>query len=258
VLSDRAAGLRHVLNTRAQMVGQRAELVTMLRGQWQAQGLAAPKCGAENFARRLRAGGSEAVRAVHVQSALAVLDALGEQIKALDAQLRGLSEKEEAFERLITVPGVGLIVGLAFIAALDEAARFRNARQVGTYLGLVPRERTTGGRQQLGRITKAGNPMARWTLVQAAHVMLGMKRCANDPLVVWAQQVAGRRGKRVAAVAVARRLAGILWAMWRDGTSYDAAGLGRASAAGLARRERQVRREAERMASVAMEAAQMQ
>lgn len=141
------------------------------------------------------------------------------------------------------------------IAALDRADRFAQAHQVQAYLGLVPGESTTGGRRRLSSITTARNGMARWALVQAAQSMLRAGRRAQDPLVLWARQVEARRGKRVAVVALARRLAGILWAMWVDGTFYDAQGLGRASADGLTRRARRAAREARQMQEVARPAA---
>lgn len=249
VLSAQAARLRDVLSARAQLVAQRTALIVMMRGWWQARGYTAPKCCAEDFAARLRATANEAVRENHVQAMLAVMEKLNEQIVVLESELEGLAEREEAFERLCSVPGVKLIVTLTFISALDRADRFGNAHQVQAYLGLVPSERTTGSPKQprLGAITKAGNPMARWTLVQAAHSMLRGKARAQDPLVIWARQVQARRGKRIAVVALARRMAGILWAMWMDGSFYDAKGLGRASVQGLSRRARRAQQEMQAM-----------
>jgi transposase len=85
----------------------------------------------------------------------------------------------------------------------------------------------------LGHITKQGNNYLRALLVQAAWSVLRMKQ--DDPLKLWGQSVAKRRGNKVAAVAIARRLAGLLWAMWRDGTVYEAERLGQASGEGLER-----------------------
>lgn len=248
VLSERSARLRDLLLTRQQFVAQRTSLVTMLRGQMQARGLRAPQCRAKDFCERIGLLKNDFVEATHVKCTVAVLRILNDQIIALEADLKALALGEESFERLSSIPGVKLIVGLAFIAAVDEPRRFRSAHQVEAYLGLVPSETSTGGKQRLGRITKVGNNMARWALVQAAQTLLRMKRCADDPLLEWANQVAKRRGKRVAIVAIARRLAGILWAMWCDGTFYDAALVGRSSARGLSRRARIAKQEADAMA----------
>ena len=99
--------------------------------------------------------------------------------------------------------------------------RFRRAHAVEAYLGLVPRELSSGDRQRRGRITKAGHPRLRRLLVQAAVSMLRRPDPRTVELREWAMRIAVRRGKKVAVVALARRLAGILYAMLRDGTSYE-------------------------------------
>src|SRR5215468_10302672 len=140
--------------------------------------------------------------------------------------------REPVVQQLCTAPGVSLIVAAAFVSVIDQARRFNNAHQVESYLGLVPSEDTTGGRQRLGRITKAGNPYLRALLVQAAWSVL-RQRNADDPLKRWGEAIVARRGKPIAAVAIARRLAGVLWAMWRKGTVYDPALIGHAGSRGL-------------------------
>jgi hypothetical protein len=129
-------------------------------------------------------------------------------------------QKDLAIERLASVPGVSLLVAAAFISAIDDPARFRNASQVSSYLGLCPAENTTGGRRKLGSITKEGNAYARAMLVQAAWCVI-RSRASSDPLVHWSHRTAQRRGRMRAAVAVARRLARVLWSLWRHGSYYD-------------------------------------
>ena len=94
---------------------------------------------------------------------------------------------------------------------------FKKAHQLESYLGLVPSEDSSGGKRRLGGISKRGNPYMRALLVQSAWCILRL-RDTSDPIKAWADSLAERRGKRVAVVAIARRLAGVLWAMWRDGT----------------------------------------
>jgi hypothetical protein len=120
-----------------------------------------------------------------------------------------------------------------FVAVIDEARRFTHAHELQSYLGLVPTEKSSGttGRR-LGSITKKGNAYLRSLLVQSAWQVLRRKD-DSDPLVLWGRDVAERRGKRIAMVAVARRLAGILWAMWKRGLPYDPAHAAAASARGL-------------------------
>ncbi len=120
----------------------------------------------------------------------------------------------------MTVPGVGWVTALRFVATLDQSQRFADGHRVESYLGLVPGERSSSERQQRTGITKAGSPSMRATLVQAAWAAWRARR--KDPMQRWADQVAERRGKRVAVTALARKLAGILFAIWRDGTTYQA------------------------------------
>ena len=127
--------------------------------------------------------------------------------------------------RLATAPGVGPVTASAFVATIDDITRFRSAHELEAYMGVVPSERSSGEKQQLGRITKAGNGRMRWRLVEAAWRILRSKSPATAALRAWTLTIAQRRGKRIAAVALARRLAGVLYAMWRDWVPYDAAQL---------------------------------
>lgn len=247
VLSQEARGLRDVLSSRDQLVRVRGRLVTMIRGQFQGRGHELPRSDTERFTVRMRASGVPGVESVATQAVLEAIDGLSKQIMALEEQLRGMAGRQEAFERLCSVPGVKMIVALAVVAALDDARRFAGPHEVEAFLGRVPSEYSTGGKRRLGRITQCGNRFARRMLVQAAHVLLRTRSAQNDPLVVWAKQVEGRRGKKRAVVALARRLAGVLWAMWVDGTFYDPKGLARASFAGLSRAARRAEAEARKM-----------
>jgi transposase len=156
-----------------------------------------------------------------VERLLVSIEQLTEQIKAATKELSALAGENEVCRRLMTVPGVGAITALRFVAAIDEIGRFSHAHQLESYLGLTPGEDSSSERRRITSITKAGPSQVRWTLVQASWAAL---RCApNDPMCRWAKQVMLRRGKRIAIVALARKLAGILYAIWRDGSAYDPA-----------------------------------
>jgi transposase len=254
VLSKESRELRDVLATREQLVRLRTRMVTMLRGQYQGKGFVIPSCKAKDFSGRLRSMDLPGLDAPHVQCALKVLDCVNTQLLAMKHHLEKLSDRYEAFDRLNSVPGVKLIVSLVFISALDDARRFNNAHEVQAYLGLVPSEYSTGGKRRVGSITRCGNSMARRMLLQAAGVMMRSRYTQQDPLVVWAKQVSGRRGKKKGRVALARRLAGVLWAMWMDGTYYDPKGLARESFKGLTRRARLAMAEARAMNKAVREA----
>ena len=110
---------------------------------------------------------------------------------------------------------------MRFVAAIDDPTRFQSAHRVESYLGLTPGERSSSERERRTGITKAGPSALRRTLVQAAWSLLRSR--PNEPMVIWAMQIAARRSRFVAVVALARKLVGILFAMWRDGTAYRAA-----------------------------------
>jgi len=151
-------------------------------------------------------------------------------IVEMDRKVETLCSTEPVVLQLSTAPGVGLIVAAAFVSVIDDPKRFRHAHQVEAYLGLVPSEYTSVHRR-LGSITRQGNSYLRSLLVQAAWSVVRTR--TEDPLAQWARAIAQRRGKCVAAVAPARRLVGVLWAMWRNGTVYDAERLAHSSVRGL-------------------------
>jgi len=124
--------------------------------------------------------------------------------------------------RLTTLPCIGPITASAFVAALDTVSRFERAGQVTSYLGLVPREHSSGEKQRRGRIVRSAHPHLQSLLVQAAWRLSRPASAETAGLRAWAQALTQRRGKRIAMVALARRLARILFAMWRDETEYQA------------------------------------
>jgi transposase len=155
---------------------------------------------------------------------LDLIDTLTAQIRRADERVAEVA-KDETHQRLMSVPGVGPVTAVAFVAALDDPKRFRGPKQVRAYFGLVPREHSSGEKELRGHITKQGGSRMRRLLVQAAWAVLRSRPTPEaEPLRQWTTNVASRRGRYVAIVALARRLAGILFAVWRDGTRYKAPG----------------------------------
>jgi len=256
VLSPERQRLRTEVMTRRTLVESRAQIVTTVRGIVRSEGLSLASCDTDHFVAMVRARTlPPAVRAA-VEPLLAVLVTLQQQLCTLDERIEKLAATEPATRLLMTVPGVSLIVAAMFVSVIDQCRRFRHARQVAAYLGLVPREDSTGLRnQRLGAITKQGNRYMRALLVQAAWVVLRRIDDA-DPLVRWGRALAERRGKRIAAVAVARRLACILWALWRRGTAYDPKHVAELSAAGLRRSAEAIAAQAESLQREALKSKQ--
>ncbi len=230
VLSPHRQALRMQLSVRRGLVETRANHVTMVRGLARAHGARLPSCAVEDFARQVEGVAlGEELRTL-VAPLLEVIRLLDPQIATMDRKLETLCAAEPVVLQLCTTPGVGLIVAAAFVSVIDEAKRFRHAHQVEAYLGLVPSEHTSVHRR-LGSITKQGNSYLRALLIQGAWSILRLR--GQDPLALWAKAIAQRRGKRIAVVALARRLVGVLWAMWRDNTVYDPERLAHATVCGL-------------------------
>lgn len=233
VLSPERQQLRKYLGVRRALVESRANIATTIRGILRVEGIKLANCEVERLPAKLEQLPMPAQVRLLLTPMLAVLQTLNPQVTAIEAQLRGLCEREPVITLLATMPGVGLIVAAAFVSVVDNATRFRDAHQVEAYLGLVPSQDDSGERKaRLGAITKQGNSYLRALLIQAGWSVL-RNPDADDPLKRWADAITQRRGKRIAVVAVARRIVGILWAMWRDGTVYDRQMLGQHQAQGL-------------------------
>jgi transposase len=145
--------------------------------------------------------------------------ALTREIHAIDGRLQTRTASDAIVARLRSVPGIGLIVATTFRAFVDRAERFGHAGQVSAAIGLVPRENSSAERRHRGHITKAGPRELRSLLIQAAWVC--WRHGGSGTLRAWVDRLAERRGRRIAVVALARRLSRILFALWRDETTFD-------------------------------------
>jgi len=220
--SDEQRHVRALLTVRDSLVRARARLVTLAQAIVSREGLRVPTGSSGCFSERVERLGLPAQLAAEIAPLLAMLVPLNEQIGLLDEKLDELGRKDERVKRLMTMPEIGPVTAVSFVATLDEAQRFRGAHQVEAYLGLVPREWSSSEVQRRGHITKAGNSRMRWLLVEAAwRVATHRKRPETKGLREWTERIARRRGQRVPVVALARKLSGILYAMWRDNSAYD-------------------------------------
>ena len=220
--SDHDMGIRRELSGRRCLVAMRTQLVTLARGNLRYLGIVLPGCSSEHFAKRFAAADVPDEVREQLAPVLASLDSLNEQIEKYDESLDRRTACEPTIRLLMTVPGIGPVTAAAFSTLIGDATRFRNAHQVEAYLGLVPREYSSGEKQRRGSITKNGNGYVRSLLVQTAVRLMRMKPGAAAHLVAWAKKIASRRGNNVARVALAGRLAGILFAMMRDKAPFSA------------------------------------
>jgi transposase len=151
------------------------------------------------------------------QDLLELLDRMNPSIEALTAAVEQEAKKRPEVLRLMTHPGVGSITALAFVLIIGTPERFQCGKQIGSYVGLIPSEDSSAGRQRLGHISKQGNALLRYLLGEAAQAAV---RCDSD----WRRRyvhLAMRREKNIAKVAMARRIAVRLYWMWRNGWEYS-------------------------------------
>jgi transposase len=219
-VSDAQRHVRAELAVRDALVRTRTRYVAIIKAAVRREGLRLSSGEAERTVTKLAALALPAHVAQELAPLVALFPSLNEAIAAADVRLTRLATQHLVVARLCTMPTIGPITALAFVAALDEVGRFHSAGQVEAYLGLTPSEYSSGDRRIRGRITKRGDVRTRWLLVEAGWRLLRSPDPDVAHLKTWAEQIARRRGKRIAAVATARRIAGILFAMWRDDRAF--------------------------------------
>jgi transposase len=222
--------VRRRLRVREQLVHVRRQAINLLRAQLRSEGVRVPTGAAETFAARFTASAASAGVREAMAPLLELLAAVAPLLAQAEQWTRQAAKADPVARRLMTVPGVGPVVALAFEATVDDVSRFATAGAVAAYLGLVPREDSSGERQRKGAITKAGPTRMRALLVQSAW-HLWRSPSGSATLHAWARRLGERRGRRIAVVALARRLARILWALWRTGEHFEPTRVGRLAVA---------------------------
>lgn len=212
--------LRSVLQSRLQLVAMRRDVANQVRGTLKVFGILLSPGRRYTFDGlvRERIGAREELSSL-IEPLLAVWQALGEQVAVLDRRLRKTANHHPVAKNLMTVPGVGPVVSVAFVATIDDPQRFAKSRAVGAHLGLAPRRFQSGEMDFQGTISKCGDPLMRQYLFEAAGVLLTRTQRWSS-LKAWGGRLAKRIGMRKATVAVARKLAVILHRMWRTGESF--------------------------------------
>jgi transposase len=147
---------------------------------------------------------------------------LESRIELVEKQLQALAKQTPMVERLRTIPGVGLLTATALVGFVGDVRRFRSGRHFAAYLGLTPREYSSGLKRRLGRISKLGDVYLRTMLIHGARAVLIAAKRKSDPdhLRNWALQLQNRIGNNKAAVALANKMARIVWAVWKKEIPY--------------------------------------
>jgi transposase len=196
--------LKTTCKMRIALVTSRTKLINAVRG-WLRGRLIRLKSGTpERFVARVREATASEELPAYIEPLLAVIDELNRQIEQIERPLAQQAKADPLCRLLMGVPGVGPITATLFVATVDDAKRFDCAHRLESYLGLVPGENSSSDRKRRTSITKAGSPTMRWVLLQAAYCARRTK--GNHPMVLWSFEVEKRRGRRVALMALARKL----------------------------------------------------
>jgi len=225
-----AQEVRALLTARKLLQTKNHDVEMSLRGVLRGFGLKVGPTTPRTFAARIRVlvAGHPTLSTV-AEALLAARSTLFEQWQQLEKRLRSLAREDHRVRLLITAPGVGAIVGLTYVSAIDDPSRFRSSKAVGAHFGLTPKKYQSGETDVTGRISKIGGGV-RTALYEAANVIL-TRPVKGSTLKSWGMRLAARAGMRKAKVALARKLAVVLHRMLADGTEF----LGDKAAAAVAR-----------------------
>jgi len=216
-----AHAIKALLVSRALLVRMKRDLENQIRGLLKTHGLVIGRAKRMTFlSRTMELIEGLPVLAETIEPLLKARQTIEQQIADLDRKVLRLARNFEQVRRFMTVPGVGPITALSYLATIDDPTRFKKSRNVGAYLGLTSRHYASGEIDWTGRISKCGDEMMRSYLYEAAGVLL--TRVAKwSSIKAWGIRIARRSGMRKAKVAVARKLSVILHRMWIDGTEFN-------------------------------------
>lgn len=207
------------------LVGQRTALLNQIRGLLGEFGIAVGQ-GAQRLRKALPAILEDAEHDLPDLARELFADLyrrlreLDEQVQRYDQRLQALARQSEPAQRLMQIEGIGPLTATAMVASVGDARSFRNGRQFAAWLGLVPRQYSSGPNVRHGRITKRGDSYLRRLLIHGARAMMRHLASRDDPRSRWALAVQQRRGFNKAVVALAARNARVLWAVLANGTPY--------------------------------------
>jgi transposase len=218
--------LQALHRVRSRLVTARTRLTNQLRALLLERGHVIPK-GRHKLERSLTAMLADPAaplssRMRHlIEETRAEWQALDRRIDALDREFVERARADEAARRLATIPGIGVLNATALVAAVGDARAFKRGRDLGAWLGLVPKQHTTGGKPKLLGISKRGNKYLRMLFIHGARAAMPSLAKSQTPLGEWLRGLLARTHRNVAIVALANKLARIAWASLRRGTNFE-------------------------------------
>jgi transposase len=217
-----AQEVRALLTARKLVQSKLYDVEMSLRGILRGFGLKVGPTNVKSFTGRIKelAVGHPTLQAI-AEALLSVHTVLARELAGFEKKVRSIARCDARVRLLMSAPGVGAIVAMTYVFAIDDPARFKSSRMVGAHFGLTPKKYQSGETDVTGRISKIGDSSVRAALYEAAHVILTRAVKGSD-LKSWAMRLAKRAGMRKAKVALARKLAVVLHKMWVEGTKFIA------------------------------------
>ncbi len=210
---------------RQRQVQQRTALVNQIRGQLLEYGIAIPQ-GVSRVRQQLSGILEDAENELSSQARVLFgelqeeLYELDDRIKQADIKIKRMAHHHPVCQRLMAMPGIGPMIATALISAIGNASHFKNGRELSAWLGLVPRQYSTGGKQRLLGISKRGDSYIRSLLVQGAISAITRSKTRSDRQLIWARQLEANKGLQKSAVALANKMARIIWSVMAKDHDY--------------------------------------
>jgi transposase len=218
VKGEEQQGILILHRTRELLIRQRTMLINALRGHLAEFGIvmAQGRAGVSTLVTLVEDDEHELIPAIAREALLAVADQLRdahERVAAIERKIVSWHRSNEQSRQLETIPGIGPITASAIAATITDASLFRSGRELAAWIGLVPRQNSSGGKERLGHISKKGDPYIRRLLVIGAHAVLRFARNGKATTTKWAAALLARKPYKLAAVALANKMARIVWAL---------------------------------------------
>ena len=228
IRSEASERVRVLIGTRERLVRMRKDLESHVRGVLKVFGICMKSVGRRELRQDFRdqlakAGEDDPAISLMVEMFNPIHKALCAAAESMERELKSIARDSDLARRLMTVPGVGPVVALSFVATLDDVSRFQKSKDVGAFLGLTPRRHQSGEVDWSGRISKCGDRDLRRLLYSAATTLITQVK-KPSVLLSWATQLYERKGFKKAAVATARKIAVTLHCIWRDNTVFETNG----------------------------------
>lgn len=219
--SKKALELGTLMGSRRLVVQQKVQIVNAVRGFLKTYGLRLGPYGDKSFAEKVREKLSDnyALAREGIEGLLNCHEKICEQLKILTLKVEEIAREDEDIKRLTSIPGVGVITAVSYKIEIDDPKRFKNSRAVGAYLGMTPKQYSSGETKKQGRISKCGSNETRFLLNEAATVMLTRSQRWSK-LKAWGLKIQRKHGFKKATMAVGRKLAVIMHRMLMDKTDF--------------------------------------